>query len=85
LQKLRHQFVPGTPSSIADVSTTKITLERSVLPIRSELQELFPTLLGKGAEGMPQLELKVDNEHGQILKSDRPLNVSLFYVSEHYH
>ena len=31
---------------------------------------------------MPQLELKVDNEHGQILKSDRPLNVSLFFVSE---
>ena len=69
--------MPGTPSSIADVTTTKIILERSVLPIKHELRDLFPTLLANGAEGMPQLFLKVDNEKGTILKSDTPLKVGL--------
>jgi hypothetical protein len=75
LQKLRHNFNPSTPNSIADVQATKIAFERSVLPINKDLEQLFPTLLSKGAEGMPQLFLKVDNENGTFLKSDKPLKV----------
>ena len=76
MQKLRHKMVPQTPSSIADVSSTKIVFERSELPIQDSLIELFPTLLKDGAAGMPQLELKVDNQNGTILKSEKPLKVS---------
>jgi len=61
--------VPSTPTSIADVTTTKILFERSMLPIEKELTKLFPVLLNKGAEGMPQLFLKVDNENGETLQS----------------
>jgi len=68
--------VPGTPACIADVKNTKVSLKRSVLPIRPELTELFPTLLAGGAEGMQQLEVVVDNEGGSILQSDTPLRVS---------
>ena len=70
--------MPGSPSSIADVLSTKIVLEPSVLPIKDELKNLFPTLLANGAEGMPQLFLKVDNEKGKILKSEAPLKVSTY-------
>ena len=56
--------------------STKVFLEASVLPIKPELTALFPTLLSNGAEGMPQLFLKVDNEKGKILKSESPLKVS---------
>jgi len=59
------------------VLSTKVYLESSVLPIKPELKTLFPTLLANGAEGMPQLFLKVDNEKGKILKSESPLKVSL--------
>jgi hypothetical protein len=38
------------------------------------LKNLFPTLLGKD---MPYLEVQVDQEGGEILKSDKPLRVSL--------
>ena len=76
MQKLRHNFVPSTPNSIADVNATKIVFERSELPIKDELTALFPTLLKDGAAGMPQLELKVDNEKGSILQSETPLRVS---------
>jgi hypothetical protein len=69
--------MPGTPSSIADVTSTKILFEKSTLHIKDELTKLFPTLLAAGAEGMPQLFLKVDNENGQSLKSDTPLRVSI--------
>ena len=69
--------MPGTPSCIADVQNTKVSLSRSVLPIRDELTQLFPTLLANGAEGMQQLELVVDPENGSILKSDTPMRVSL--------
>ena len=48
-----------------------------MLPIKPELQSLFPTLLAKGVEGMPQLSLKVNEQSGSILKSERPLRVSL--------
>jgi hypothetical protein len=50
--------------------------ERSELPIKEELTALFPTLLKDGAAGMPQLNIKVDNENGSLLKSDKPLMVS---------
>ena len=59
--------------------STKVYLESSVLPIKPELKELFPTLLANGAEGMPQLFLKVDKEKGKILKSESPLKVSLLF------
>lgn len=67
--------MPAAPTSIADVSNTKISFAKSELPIKDELTSLFPTLLSKGAAGMPQLELKVDNQSGSILKSDKPLRV----------
>lgn len=72
--------MPGTPACISDVQNTKVSLKRSVLPIRQELHELFPTLLAGGAEGMQQLEVVVDNEGGSILQSDKPLRVSLTYL-----
>jgi hypothetical protein len=75
LQKLRHNFVPGTPSSLADVASTKIVFEHSELPIKDELTDLFPTLLSKGAAGMPMLNMKVDNENGTLLKCEKPLMV----------
>jgi hypothetical protein len=50
-------------------------MEPSILPIKPELKDLFPTLLANGAEGMPQLFIKVDNEKGKILKSESPLKV----------
>ena len=76
LQRLRHEFVPGTPACIADVQNTKVSLRKSPLPIKDELKELFPTLLASGAEGMQQFEVVVDSENGNILKSDAPLRVS---------
>ena len=57
------------------MQATKIAFERSTLPINKDLEQLFPTLLSNGAEGMPQLFLKVDNENGTILQSDKPLKV----------
>jgi len=75
LQRLRHDFVPGTPACIADVQNTKVSLKKSPLPIRDELTALFPTLLSGGAEGMQQLSIEVDPVNGSILKSDKPLRV----------
>lgn len=77
LQRLRHQFVPGTPACIADVENTKVSLKKSPLPIRDELKDLFPTLLASGAEGMQQFEVVVDPENGNILHSEKPLRVSI--------
>ncbi len=37
---------------------------------------MFPTLLAGGADGMQQLEIVVDPENGNILRSDTPLRVS---------
>ena len=85
MQKLRHDFIPGTPACYADMANTKISLVRSTLPIRDELKSVFPTLLSGGAEGMQNLEVVVDNEKGEILKSDKPLRVSaqpLFYFAK---
>ena len=76
LQRLRHQFVPGTPACIADVLNTKVSLKRTTLQINDELTELFPTLLANGAEGMPMLDIKVDPEGGSILSSQQPVRVS---------
>ena len=78
LQKLRHSFVPGTPACIADVANTKVSLVKSSLPIKQELNDLFPTLLTPDADGkvMQQLEIKVDPQNGSILQSDTPLRVS---------
>lgn len=75
LQKIRHEFVPGTPACIADVQNTKVSLKRSMLPIRDELTQMFPTLLADGANGMQQLEIVIDNENGSILKSDTPVRI----------
>ena len=52
------------------------------MPIKDELQALFPTLLAGGAEGMQQLEIKVDAENGKILRSDTPVRVSLIYLTD---
>jgi hypothetical protein len=57
------------------VHNTKISLERTTLEIKEELTPIFPNLLANGAEGMQQLSIKVDNENGQVLKSDKPLRV----------
>ena len=50
---------------------------RSELPIDAKLKDLFPTLMTPDAEGkvMQQLEIKVDDANGSILKSDTPLKV----------
>ena len=76
-QVLRHSFVPGSPACIADIANTKVSLERSSLPIDDKLKDLFPTLLTPDAEGkvMQQLEIKVDEKSGSIIKSDTPLKV----------
>ena len=76
LQRLRHEFVPGTPACIADVQNTKVSLKRTSLPIKEELKEMFPTLLALGSEGMQQLEIQVDPVGGSILRSETPLRVS---------
>ena len=76
LQRLRHEFVPGTPACIADVQNTKVSLKRTSLPIKEELKEMFPTLLASGSEGMQQLEIQVDPVGGSILRSETPLRVS---------
>lgn len=76
LQKLRHEFIPGTPSCFANVTETKLYMEKTVLPIKDELYQLFPTLLANGAESMAQIVLKVDNEKGTVLQSEKPLRVS---------
>jgi len=58
------------------MANTKISFVRSTLPINDELKSVFPTLLSGGAEGMPNFEIVVDSEKGQILSSDKPLRVS---------
>ena len=75
LQRSRRHFIPTTPKCYVDVLNTKISLTRTTLPIKQELMNVFPTLLKDGAEGMPNIEIKVDNENGTVLKSDRPLRV----------
>lgn len=75
LQKLRHEFIPGTPACIADVANTKVSLRKSLLPIKDSLKQMFPTLLANGAEGMQQLEIVVDPQNGKILRSDQPLRL----------
>jgi len=77
LQESRRHFIPGTPKCYVDVSNTKISLVKTKLPIKDELLAIFPTLLAKGAEGMPNIEVVVDNENGTLLKSEKPLKVSL--------
>ena len=37
---------------------------------------MFPTLLAGGSDGMQQLEIVVDPENGNILRSETPLRVS---------
>ena len=76
MQRIRHEFVPGSPACIADPQNTKVSLVRTPLPIKDELKQMFPTLLAEGSEGMQQLEIKVDPQNGQILQSDAPLRVS---------
>lgn len=80
LQRTRRHFIPGTPKCYDDVLNTKISLIKSTLPIKDELKPIFPTLLAGGAEGMPNIEVIVDNENGKLLKSQKPLRVSnLFF------
>jgi hypothetical protein len=50
---------------------------KTTLPIKDELKGIFPTLLQGGAEGMPNIEIVVDNETGSLLESERPLKVSV--------
>jgi len=49
-----------------------VSLTKTSYPVDAGLKELFPTLL---AQEMPLLEMKIDQEGGQLLRSDRPLNV----------
>ena len=49
-----------------------MTLKEDVYPIAEGLGPLFPTLIGKG---MKYFELTADPK-GELLKSDKPLNVS---------
>ena len=67
---------------VLDVLNTKISLVRTTLPIKAELMPIFPTLLANGAEGMPNIEIVVDNEKGTVLKSDKALRVSKIKVCE---
>jgi DUF438 domain-containing protein len=46
------------------------------LPIKEELMKIFPTLLKNGAEGMPNIEIVVDDKSGEALESEKPLRVS---------
>lgn len=78
LQNSRRHFIPKTPRCYMDVANTKIRLVKTVLPVKDELKPIFPTLLKDGAEGMPNIEVVVDNENGTLLKSERPLRVSVF-------
>jgi hypothetical protein len=64
--------VPGTPVALSDTQNQKVSLTKSAYKVEDGLKELFPTLL---AQDMPLLEMKIDQESGQLLKSDRPLNV----------
>ena len=57
------------------MQNTKVSLKKSSIPIRDELFSLFPTLLANGADGMQQLQIVVDNENGNILRSEQPLKV----------
>ena len=82
LQRSRKHFVPTTPKCYVDVLNTKISLIRTTLPIKAELMPIFPTLLANGAEGMPNIEIVVDNENGTVLKSDKALRVSKIKVCE---
>lgn len=76
LQRSRRHFIPTIPKCYVDVLNTKISLVRTILPIKAELMPIFPTLLANGAEGMPNIEIVVDNENGTVLKSDKALRVS---------
>jgi hypothetical protein len=60
----RHSFIPGTPASLADVATTKVTLKEEVYPIAEALSPLFPTLIGAG---MKYFELAADPVDGGLL------------------
>jgi hypothetical protein len=79
LQQSRKHFIPGTPKCYVDVTKTKIRLVKTTLPIRDELKPIFPTLLAGGAEGMPNIEIVVDDENGTLLKSEKPLKVCLTF------
>ena len=61
---MRHEFTPGTPACIADVQNTKVSLVRSTVEFKDGLKEMFPTLLADGAQGMQQLDIKVDPVNG---------------------
>jgi hypothetical protein len=82
LQQSRRHFIPGTPKCYVDVSKTKISLVKTKLPIKDELLPIFPTLLANGAEGMPNIEVVVDNLNGTLLKSEKPLKVSLHFCRD---
>ena len=72
-QKHRQNFIPGCPIALSDTQNQKVSLTRSAYPVDEGIKKLFPTLL---AQEMPLLEMKVDQEGGQLLKSDVPLRVS---------
>jgi hypothetical protein len=70
-QQHRHNFIPRSPATLANIETTKLVVSEEEFPIKKELDPIFPSLLGKG---MKYLELKRDDS-GKILKSDKPLKV----------
>lgn len=76
MQTSRRHFIPSTPACYENISQTKIRLVRSTLPIKQELKPIFPTLLQDGEEGMPNIEVVVDNEYGAPIQSQVPLRVS---------
>jgi len=57
------------PKCYESIETNKIRFVKSALPVREELKPIFPTLLKDGAEGMPNIEIVVDNELGAVLES----------------
>jgi len=75
-QKHRHKFVPATPPVLAECGTGKVTLHDETYAIEEKLSEIFPTLIG---QGLKYYEFRKDEENGEILKSDTPLNVRTNY------
>jgi hypothetical protein len=49
-----------------------VTLLKKPFPVDDAFKQLFPTLLSKE---MPFIELSLNSEGGEILKTERPLRV----------
>lgn len=76
----RHQFIPGTPSALANSEKTKILLKENHYPIAEGLDKMFPTLINKG---MKYFELQSDDTNGVWAKSEKPMKVSQLRINSY--